>query len=135
MEAPLRDQFLAAAAEAAVDTRVRGLEAGKEAIEALKQKGVEIIACDREPKRLVLLAENLARLGVQIAKTVRHDWGQAEIPQEILSQAPFDRILLDAPCTNTGVMRSTVTDPRSGGIGAWISTRRSGAALPSSVLS
>ena len=51
MDAPLRDQFLAAAAEAAVDTRARGLEAEKEAIEALKQKGVEIIACDREPFR------------------------------------------------------------------------------------
>ena len=40
---------MAAAAEAAGDTRVRGLEAEKEAIETLKQKGVEIIACDREP--------------------------------------------------------------------------------------
>src|SRR4249920_80272 len=39
MEASLRDQILAAAAEAAVDTRARGLEAEKEAIEALKQKG------------------------------------------------------------------------------------------------
>ena len=51
MEAPLRDQFLTAAAEAAADTRVRGLEAEKEALESLKQKGVEIIACDREPFR------------------------------------------------------------------------------------
>ena len=51
MDAPLRDQFLAAAAEAAADTRVRGLEAEKEALESLKQKGVEIIACDREPFR------------------------------------------------------------------------------------
>ena len=56
MEAPLRDQFLTAAAEAAVDTRVRGLEAEKEAIEALKQKGVEIIACDREPFRKLVAA-------------------------------------------------------------------------------
>ena len=51
MDAPLRDQFLAAAAEAAADTRVRGLEAEKEALDSLKQKGVEIIACDREPFR------------------------------------------------------------------------------------
>jgi TRAP-type C4-dicarboxylate transport system substrate-binding protein len=51
MDAPLRGQFLAAAAEAAADTRVRGLEAEKQALDSLKQKGVEIIACDREPFR------------------------------------------------------------------------------------
>jgi TRAP-type C4-dicarboxylate transport system substrate-binding protein len=49
MEVPLRDQFLDAAAKAAIDTRALVLEAEKEAIEALKQKGVEVIACDREP--------------------------------------------------------------------------------------
>ena len=57
MEAPLRDQFLTAAAEAAVDTRARGLEAEKEAIETLKRKGVEIIACDREPFRKLTLPQ------------------------------------------------------------------------------
>src|SRR5271167_1549892 len=57
MEAPLRDQFLTAAAEAAADTRVRGLEAEKEALESLKQKGVEIIACDREPFRKLVLPQ------------------------------------------------------------------------------
>ncbi len=51
MEAPLRDQFLTAAAEAAADSRTRGLEAEKEALDSLRQKGVEIIACDREPFR------------------------------------------------------------------------------------
>ena len=57
MDASLRDQFLTAAAEAAVDTRARGLEAEKEAIETLKQKGVEIIACDREPFRKLTLPQ------------------------------------------------------------------------------
>jgi TRAP-type transport system periplasmic protein len=57
MEAPLRDQFLEVAAEAAIDTRARGLEAEKEAIEALKQKGVEVIACDREPFRKLTLPQ------------------------------------------------------------------------------
>ncbi len=51
MAAPLRDSFLAAAAKAAAATRTRGLEAEKEALEALKQKGVTIIAVDREPFR------------------------------------------------------------------------------------
>jgi TRAP-type transport system periplasmic protein len=57
MEGPVRDQFLAAAGEAAIDTRLRGLEAEKEAIETLKQKGVQIIACDREPFRKLALPQ------------------------------------------------------------------------------
>src|SRR5580658_7930303 len=51
MDAALRDQFLSAAAEAAADTRAHALEAEKEALESLKGKGVEIIACYREPFR------------------------------------------------------------------------------------
>ena len=51
MEAPLRDGSSPPAAEAAADTRARGLAAEKEALDSLKQKGVEIIACDREPFR------------------------------------------------------------------------------------
>ncbi len=57
MDAQLRDQFLTAAAEAAVDTRARGLEAEKEAIETLKQKGVEVIDCDRAPFRKLTLPQ------------------------------------------------------------------------------
>ena len=57
MPEPLRDPFLAAAAKAAVATRTRGLEAEKEALEALKQKGVAIIACDREPFRQRVLPQ------------------------------------------------------------------------------
>lgn len=57
MEAPLRDQFLNAAAAAAIDTRARGLEAEKEAMETLKQKGVEIIACERAPFRKLVLPQ------------------------------------------------------------------------------
>ena len=67
-----------------------------------------LIACDREPARLNLLDENLARLGVRIAKIVCHDWMKSAVPPGILSAALFDRILIDAPCTNTGVMRRRV---------------------------
>src|SRR5207248_8120564 len=66
------------------------------------------ISCDRELARLNLLDENLARLGVRIAKIVCHDWMKSAVPPEIPSAAPFDRILIDAPCTNTGVMRRRV---------------------------
>jgi 16S rRNA (cytosine967-C5)-methyltransferase len=67
-----------------------------------------LVACDREPQRLRLFKENLTRLGVQIVKIVCHDWTKPKISEEIASEAPFDRILLDAPCSNTGVMRRRV---------------------------
>src|SRR5579884_2419496 len=73
----------------------------------MNNRGV-IVACDREPGRLRILRENVARLGVTIAQVVRHDWTQTPVPKAIASLAPFDRILLDAPCTNTGVLRRRV---------------------------
>ena len=67
-----------------------------------------IIACDRDPGRLQMLKENMARLGVEIVHTVDHDWTRGHVPVEIASMAPFHRILIDAPCSNTGVMRRRV---------------------------
>jgi 16S rRNA (cytosine967-C5)-methyltransferase len=67
-----------------------------------------IVACDRDPERLQILTENMARLGVGIVHIVDHDWTHRHVPPEIASMAPFHRILLDAPCSNTGVMRRRV---------------------------
>jgi 16S rRNA (cytosine967-C5)-methyltransferase len=67
-----------------------------------------IVACDRDLERLEVLKENMARLGVSIVRILRHDWSRGHAPSEIESSAPFDRILIDAPCTNTGVMRRRV---------------------------
>jgi 16S rRNA (cytosine967-C5)-methyltransferase len=75
--------------------------------ELMENEGL-LMACDREPTRLSLLDENLARLGVRIGKIICHDWTKSMIPPAILSEAPFDRILIDVPCTNTGVMRRRV---------------------------
>jgi 16S rRNA (cytosine967-C5)-methyltransferase len=61
----------------------------------------KIIAQDISPDRLKLIRENCARLG-------------ATCVEAILPSAPdswpsvFDRILIDAPCSNTGVMRRRV---------------------------
>jgi 16S rRNA (cytosine967-C5)-methyltransferase len=73
----------------------------------MKNRGV-IIGCDRDRERLQILKDNVSRLGATIVRAVRHDWTRNHLSQEILSIAPFDRILLDAPCTNTGVIRRRI---------------------------
>jgi 16S rRNA (cytosine967-C5)-methyltransferase len=47
-------------------------------------------------------------LGVEISRTVCHDWRSNLIPSALKSARLFDRILVDAPCTNTGVMRRRI---------------------------
>jgi 16S rRNA (cytosine967-C5)-methyltransferase len=64
-----------------------------------------IIACDLYESRVARLRENVTRLGVTIAEVIRHDCMQAGPP---LAPASFDRILVDAPCSNTGVIRRRV---------------------------
>jgi 16S rRNA (cytosine967-C5)-methyltransferase len=73
----------------------------------MENRGV-IIACDRERERLQILKGNVGRLDASIVRAVRHDWTRNVLPEEIVSIAPFDRILLDAPCTNTGVIRRRI---------------------------
>ncbi len=75
--------------------------------ELMENNGL-VVACDRDADRLSVLEENLARLDVRIAKIVRHDWTNQSVRDEIVCSAPFDRILVDAPCSNTGVMRRRV---------------------------
>ena len=64
-----------------------------------------ITACDSSPGRLRRLRQNLQRLQVTIASVVETDWLR-ETPR--LHAGSFDRILLDAPCSNTGVIRRRV---------------------------
>ena len=73
----------------------------------LMQNHGTIVTCDRDEDRLEILKENMSTLGVHIALIFQHDWTRGHVP-EIASLAPFDRILLDAPCSNTGVMRRRV---------------------------
>ncbi len=73
----------------------------------MQNRGV-VIACDRDHERLPILKDNVGRLGATIVRALRHDWTRNHPPEEISSIAPFDRVLLDAPCTNTGVMRRRI---------------------------
>lgn len=62
-----------------------------------------IVAQDIEPGRRKLIQENCARLGVICVKIVD------PVGLNTMSSSPqFDRILVDAPCSNTGVMRRRV---------------------------
>ena len=61
----------------------------------------ELLALDIDGERLARLEENLARLG--LSATVRR--GDALRPAEWFDGVAFDRILLDAPCSTTGVIR------------------------------
>jgi 16S rRNA (cytosine967-C5)-methyltransferase len=75
--------------------------------ELMQNRGV-LTACDRALDRLQILGQNIDRLAATIANILRVDWTRGPIPKQVAAHAPFDRILLDAPCTNTGVMRRRV---------------------------
>lgn len=62
---------------------------------------VELLALDSEAERLERVTENLARLGLGAELRA----GDAGEPQSWWDGRPFDRILLDAPCSGTGVIR------------------------------
>lgn len=65
----------------------------------MKNQGV-VVAHDSDSKRLELVKQNSARLGTTCVK-----------PSPALDQTgidAYDRILVDAPCSNTGVMRRRV---------------------------
>ena len=64
-----------------------------------------IVACDLYESRVARLRENLHRLGVLNTRAIVHDCMQAWPP---LEPGSFDRILVDAPCSNTGVIRRRV---------------------------
>jgi 16S rRNA (cytosine967-C5)-methyltransferase len=62
----------------------------------------QLMAHDTSPERLELLKQNCARLGVTCVQIL------SGFPSSPPGPPQFDRVLLDAPCSNTGVMRRRV---------------------------
>jgi 16S rRNA (cytosine967-C5)-methyltransferase len=71
----------------------------------MKNEG-RIVACDVSTERLARMRENLERLAVSNVEVRKADWLHS--PPEPKEMGKFDRILLDAPCSNTGVIRRRV---------------------------
>jgi 16S rRNA (cytosine967-C5)-methyltransferase len=66
-----------------------------------------LVAMDPDGERLERLAANLRRLGRGFVRVVAGEIGGAAVEggQPEVAPESFDRVLLDVPCTNTGVLR------------------------------
>jgi 16S rRNA (cytosine967-C5)-methyltransferase len=64
----------------------------------------KIVATDIDSRRLELVKENIARLGIKSVRVVPYENLQG-VAAEI---GPFDAVLVDVPCSNTGVLAKRV---------------------------
>jgi len=97
MAAPLLLQGLGAA--------VRLLDAcaapGGKTAHLLELSGAAVTAIELDERRMQRVGHTLDRLGLQAQLQV----GDASLPQDWWDGVPFDGILLDAPCTASGIVR------------------------------
>jgi 16S rRNA (cytosine967-C5)-methyltransferase len=74
---------------------------GGKACHVLERADVTLTALEFDPARAARIRQNLDRLGLQADVRV----GDATNPSGWWDGKPFDRILIDAPCSATGVLR------------------------------
>jgi 16S rRNA (cytosine967-C5)-methyltransferase len=88
-----------------VGTGMRVLDAcaapGGKSGHILELADCELVAADIDSSRTDRIAQNLARLGLSAKVLV----GDCREPERFLGRERFDRILLDAPCSASGVVR------------------------------
>lgn len=77
---------------------------GGKTTHVLETAEVELTALDRDASRLERIRENVARLGLA-GPRVRIARADAAQPSGWWDGTPFDRILLDVPCSASGVVR------------------------------
>ncbi len=68
----------------------------------MKDQG-RIVAIDIDPSRVEMIRENCARLGIQCVHPVLQSPAA-----DLADTEQFDRVLVDAPCSNTGVMKRRI---------------------------
>lgn len=79
---------------------------GKTALIAERMNGQgELVAMDLMEERLDPLRENVGRLRLGVVRVTRGDATSEADVGALRGSRRFDRILLDVPCTNTGVLR------------------------------
>jgi 16S rRNA (cytosine967-C5)-methyltransferase len=72
----------------------------------LERAAAEMVAVDKDAKRLQLVAENLQRLGLASQRVAAQLLvGDAAEPEGWWDDKPFERILADVPCSASGVVR------------------------------
>jgi len=74
---------------------------GGKSAHLLERADVELVALDNDPARLPRIGENLARLGLGASVVA----GDALAPANWWDGRPFQRILIDAPCSASGIVR------------------------------
>lgn len=73
-------------------------------IAGLMRDSGEVVAMDLHADRIAFLRENIQRMGLKCVRTAKGDAAD-RTAIERLGVDGFDRILLDVPCSNTGVLR------------------------------
>jgi 16S rRNA (cytosine967-C5)-methyltransferase len=74
---------------------------GGKSAHLLERADVDLVALDSDPARLPRVRENLARLGLDATIVA----GDALAPAAWWDGRPFQRILIDAPCSASGIVR------------------------------